>query len=144
MIECFDNKCVGQKYYDTVEPLAKVQRLLKNVKGCVPQSHAVSSYSKYIGGMDHDGSLCINILSIRGKKQYLPLFTRFIDMALDDSQIIYNIIYQVQGSVQLDLSDLKRYIIVTNLKLHCMEVTMGRPSNTIFYTIVCEIMVKVI
>ncbi|XP_066959282.1 piggyBac transposable element-derived protein 2-like [Macrobrachium rosenbergii] len=56
MVKWLHNKCVTVgTNYDTVEPLAKVQRWIKTSKskGSVPQPNAIFNYNKCMGGVDH-------------------------------------------------------------------------------------------
>lgn len=91
--------------YDTVEPLAKVQRWLKHTKtkGSVPQPNAIFYYNKHKGGVDHHDWLVGKYVSIRGKKW--PSFTRFIDMAVVNSWVIYRMLHQGDNNPQLSVLD---------------------------------------
>lgn len=81
-----------------------------------------------MGGVDHHDWLVGKYsVSIRGKKWYWPLFTRFLDMAVVNSWVIYRMIHQGDSSAQLSDLDFKRAICVSYMKLGCKEVTMGRP-----------------
>ncbi|XP_066959027.1 piggyBac transposable element-derived protein 3-like [Macrobrachium rosenbergii] len=135
MVNWLDNKCVTVgTNYDTVEPLAKVQRWIKTSKskGSVPQPNAIFDYNKCMGGVDHHDWLVGKYsVSIRGKKWYWPLFIRMRDMAVVNSWIIYKLLHQGHGFTHLSLLDFKRAISVAYLKLACMEGSVGRPCGTL-------------
>ena len=130
IIKWFDNKCVTVgSNFDTIEPLAKVQRWIKDCKSKegVPQPHAIYNYNKNMGGVDHHDWLVGKYsVSIRGKKWYWPLFTRMLDMAVVNAWIIYRMIH---GPETLDLLEFRRKICVPYLKLACLEAAVGRPRN---------------
>ncbi|KAI4471911.1 transposase is4 [Holotrichia oblita] len=116
-----DNKCVSlATNYDTIEPLCEVQRWIRSrgERTGIPQPRIVANYSTYMGGVDHhDWLLEKHGIAIRGKKWYLCLFIRIIDMA-------------IKGNNSMSIKQFRRDIAISYLKLGiAMRTRKGRPSS---------------
>lgn len=95
-VRWLDNTCVTiASNYDTVEPLKKVKRYLKECKAkdTVSQPHVFKNYSAYMGGVDKDDWWISKYARIiRAKKWHWPIFIRIVDMAVVNTHIIYNLL----------------------------------------------------
>jgi len=94
-----DNEIIVCKWHDnsivnivsnhaTVFPTIQVKRFSKTDKKVilVPQPHIIKIYNENMGGVDRaDQNISLYRSSIRGKKWYFPLFTHFVDMAVQNS-----------------------------------------------------------
>lgn len=116
--------------YDTIAPMASVQRWSKEKKEkvSVQQPLLIRNYNKFMGGVDkHDWLLEKHAIAIRGKKWYWCLFTRMIDMAVVNACTIFKLMH---GPNSTSMKDFRRAIAVSYLKLgHGTRVLRGRPLS---------------
>lgn len=124
ILKWHDNTCVTLgTNCDFIEPLQTVSRRKKGQETpqVINQPLAIHNYNKFMDGVDkHDWLLELHSIGIRGKKWYWPLFTRFIDMALVNTNVVYNKIHDEKKSMK----DIRRSIAVHYLKSgHRMRTT---------------------
>lgn len=120
--------------YDTVEPLQKVQRWVKECKAkdSVSQPHVFKSYSAYMGGVDkHDWWISKYATTIRAKKWYWPIFIRIVDMAVVNAHIIYNLINSdnEKPATEMDLLSFRRAICRSYLKIPTNRQQPGKKRS---------------
>lgn len=84
-----DNSIVNiASNYAMVFPTIQVKRFSKKDKKVIliPQPHIIKMYNENMGGVDRaDQNISLYRSSIRGKKWYFPLFSHFVDMAIQNS-----------------------------------------------------------
>ena len=134
-VRWLDNTCVSiGTNYDTVEPLQKVQRWLKECKSkeLVPPPHVFKNYSAYMGGVDlHDWWISKYATTIRAKKWYWPIFIRIVDMAVVNAHIIYNLINSddEKAAKKMNLLEFRRAICRSYLKIPTNRKQLGKKHS---------------
>ena len=134
-VRWLDNTCVTiGTNYDTIEPLQKVKRYLKEskTKDAVSQPHVFKNYCQYMGGVDkHDWWISKYATTIRAKKWYWPIFIRILDMAVVNAHIIYNLICEddEDSATKMDLLSFRRAICRSYLKIPTNKQKPGRKPS---------------
>lgn len=98
-----------------VEPLSSAKRYDRKLKKevSIPQPAVISTYNKYMGGVDlHDNGVANYRIGVMGKKWWWPLFINTIDSTLVNSWKLYNTVNHNKMS-QLNF---KSFIAVRLLK----------------------------
>lgn len=98
----------------------------------VPRPKLISNYNSFMGGTDQmDQNVSCYRIGIRGKKWYWPLITWMLDVAIQNSWLLYNKAKQVKIS-QLEF---KREVATTYLRRYqVLPKGAGRPSASLAST----------
>lgn len=127
-----DNNAVKMlSNHETIEPLVSVKRYSKTQKKHIDilQPNLVSSYNKYMGGVDKlDWHIQKYRIKIRGKKWYFPLFTNALAVTVYNAFVLYNFSHS-----KIPFLDFKRMIAREYLQKSSYSDSRnaGRPSNSI-------------
>ena len=119
---------------DGIKPLTKVSRwsASENKRIMVPQPNVIHLYNKSMGGVDRcDQNVSKYRISIRSKKWWWPLFAWPIDMAVQNSWILYRL-WKDGDQPNMDLLSFRRCIVQTLLsKFDTRRSCSGRPRGRI-------------
>ena len=117
-----------------VKPVTKVSRwsASENKHIMIPQPNIIHQYNRNMGGVDRcDQNVSQYRISIRSKKWWWPLFSWTIDMAVQNSWILFRF-WKDGDQPQMDLLSFRRCIVQTLLsKFGSRRLCSGRPRGRI-------------
>lgn len=129
-VKWYDNSCVTMgTNHQKIDPLTSTKRWSSASKKEVqiPQPHVISSYNKFMGGVDKlDWLIQKYRIAIRSKKCYFPLLTNCLDIAATNAWILYN----AANENNISLLDFKRSITRSYLHVESSSAPKypGRPK----------------
>lgn len=95
----------------------------------VPQPQVVSQYNKYMGGTDAmDQNIATYRIGVRSKKWYWPVVTWILDVAMQNSWILYN----KANKTNMPQLDFRREVVDVYLhRYRSISKGSGRPSSSV-------------
>ncbi|KAF6215702.1 hypothetical protein GE061_000033 [Apolygus lucorum] len=124
-----DNNIVRVMNCQGVEKVEKVKRWSKEKKSMVPvpRPKCISSYNKYMGGVDKlDWLVNEYRIKIRGKKWYFPIITHLLDVCVVNAHVLHGLV----NDDKMPLLEFRRRITRSYLSLPSISnpKLSGRPS----------------
>lgn len=113
-----------------VEKVSHVKRFSQKHKRniMIPRPHVIANYNTFMGGTDQmDQNLGCYRIGVRGKKWYWPLLTWMMDVACQNSWILYN----KSGRPKISQLSFKRELVNVYLKKYgVIPKASGRPFSS--------------